>query len=47
MKAIDRATTHQLKRINAEEYDFWERLKNKCLLPSSTAFGLEEDLKRE
>ena len=44
-KAIDAATTHNLKKVNIEEYEFWEHLKNKCLLPSSTAFGLEEDLK--
>ena len=46
-KAIDLAATHHLKKVNVEEHDFWERLKNKCLLPSSTVFGLEEDLKRE
>ena len=46
-KAIDMAATHHLRRVNVGEHDFWEQLKNKCLLPSSTAFGLEEDLKRE
>lgn len=46
-KAIDLASTHQLKKVNVEEHDFWERLKNKCLLPSSTVFGLEEDLKQK
>lgn len=37
--------THYLKQVNREEHDFWDNLRNHCLLPQSTAFGLEDDLK--
>lgn len=45
-KALDNVQKHNLKVINREEYDFWEELRKSCLLPQSTAFGLEQDLKR-
>lgn len=44
-KSIRDATLHHLKTVNVEEYEFWDSLKNACLLPQSTAYGLEEDLK--
>ncbi|KAL4216723.1 hypothetical protein ACF0H5_024446 [Mactra antiquata] len=37
--------THKLVEINPAENEFWEYLRNICLLPQSTAFGLEDDLK--
>ena len=47
IKAIDLVATQHLKNVNLIEHYFWERLKNECLVPSSTVFGLEKDLKRE
>lgn len=44
-KALMVPKAHMLKTVNAEEYEFWNELKNLCLMPQSTAFGLEDDLK--
>ena len=32
---------------NKKEHEYWEQLREECLKPSSTAFALEEDLKRK
>ncbi|XP_052786371.1 uncharacterized protein LOC128221808 [Mya arenaria] len=42
---LSKPTIHKLRSINRDEYDFWDNLRNICLLPQSTAYGLEEDLK--
>lgn len=44
-KRLSFARLHLLKKVNIEEYEFWDTLKNQCLLPQSTAYGLEDDLK--
>lgn len=44
-KALMVPKTHQLRTVNVEEFEFWDNLRNQCLLPQSTAFGLEDDLK--
>lgn len=44
-KALMVPKAHQLRTINVEEYEFWDHLRNHCLMPQSTAFGLEDDLK--
>ncbi|XP_045184960.2 uncharacterized protein LOC123542969 isoform X2 [Mercenaria mercenaria] len=44
-KALMVPKAHQLKTLNGEEYEFWDNLRNLCLMPQSTAFGLEDDLK--
>jgi hypothetical protein len=44
-RALENATTHRLRLVNCQEYDFWEHLKKAVLLPGSKAFGLEEELK--
>ncbi|KAL3887058.1 hypothetical protein ACJMK2_027014 [Sinanodonta woodiana] len=40
-------TEHNLKEVNIQEYDFWDRLRKVSLLPGIKAFGLEEDLKEK
>ncbi|KAL5019917.1 hypothetical protein ScPMuIL_002809 [Solemya velum] len=44
-RQLENATTHKLKIVNVEENNFWERLKKECLLPTSKAYGLEDELK--
>lgn len=44
-KALMVPKSHRLKDINKDENEFWENLRSVCLLPQSTAFGLEDDLK--
>ncbi|KAK3596690.1 hypothetical protein CHS0354_038027 [Potamilus streckersoni] len=40
-------TEHNLKEVNIQEYDFWDRLRKVSLLPGIKAFGLEEELKEK
>jgi len=44
-RKLEKASVHKLFDTNQEELEFWERLQNLCLLPQSTAYGQEEDLK--
>ncbi|KAH3868292.1 hypothetical protein DPMN_031435 [Dreissena polymorpha] len=36
-----------MRESNQEEHDFWDKLLNLRLVPQSTAYGLEEDLKKD
>ncbi|XP_052786209.1 LOW QUALITY PROTEIN: uncharacterized protein LOC128221647 [Mya arenaria] len=42
---LNKQLLQKMDRINCDEFKFWDDLKNFCLLPQSTAYGLEEDLK--
>ena len=42
---VDAMVAHQLHTINPSEEDFWENLRQKCLLPDSVAFAHDVDLK--
>ena len=42
---IDALTSHNLEQVNKNEHDFWERLRQHCLLPDSVAFAHDHDLK--
>lgn len=44
-RELENATIHKLKNVNADEYTFWEQLTKECLLPTSKAYGLEDELK--
>ena len=44
---VDAMHPHQLENINPVEEEFWENLRQKCLLPDSVAFAHDADLKGE
>ncbi|KAL3887259.1 hypothetical protein ACJMK2_027203 [Sinanodonta woodiana] len=46
-KELSVITEHNLKVVNIQEYDFWDRLRKVSLLPGIKAFGLEEELKEK
>ncbi|XP_052786292.1 chitin synthase chs-1-like [Mya arenaria] len=37
----------QVKLSNKDGFEFWDNLRNFCLIPQSTAYGLEKDLKEK
>jgi chitin synthase len=44
---IDALKTHNLKTVRPEEYDFWECLRQQRLLPESTVFAHDLELKEK
>ncbi|XP_052242760.1 chitin synthase chs-2-like isoform X5 [Dreissena polymorpha] len=44
---LKKSVLHKMREHQPEEEEFWQTLQNLCLLPQSTAYGLEEDLKRD
>ncbi|XP_052265046.1 uncharacterized protein LOC127867732 isoform X2 [Dreissena polymorpha] len=44
---LKKSLLHKMREHQPEEEEFWQTLQNLCLLPQSTAYGLEEDLKRD
>ncbi|XP_013407366.1 uncharacterized protein LOC106171524 [Lingula anatina] len=44
-KKFDDLPLYYLHEIKADENEFWNKLRKKCLLPNSKAFGTEEELK--
>ncbi|XP_052268478.1 uncharacterized protein LOC127869860 [Dreissena polymorpha] len=46
-KELDKSKLEKMRESNQEEHDFWDKLLNLRLVPQSTAYGLEEDLKKD